>query len=68
MKGTDAPSDVHPHNLELYQRPTNYTQMMPYGSSEMFEHNEEYHKLLEAFESVFQWVTKVVGDWLLYVA
>lgn len=60
MQGVDAPANVHPHRLRLYNKRTNHTQMMPYGSADMFKHRERYQKLLQAFDNVFAWVTKLV--------
>ncbi|KAI5980361.1 hypothetical protein EDD15DRAFT_2383680 [Pisolithus albus] len=64
VSGMDAPTNYHPHYLQLKGKQTNHTQMVPYMSAETFQHEERYHKLLGAFEGVFEWIETLLQNYL----
>ncbi|KAG2035959.1 hypothetical protein BDR03DRAFT_1012081 [Suillus americanus] len=63
VSGEAAPEDVHPHFLGARAakgcREFNFTQMLPYLSQEMFNHEQLYLNIQASLADVFEWIKTV---------
>ncbi|KII89483.1 hypothetical protein PLICRDRAFT_109188 [Plicaturopsis crispa FD-325 SS-3] len=56
-KGSSAPTDIHPYQMERDGARTNHGQFIPYPSKEMKDHESIYARLKVIFDEVFEWIS-----------